>query len=183
MLFVTGNRSCKVFGMKGTVTLFRRDKRKAFILATIAFGLILGVAALYQKMSIPRPESVTNADELQERIKELVWDLEYPNEVAENFNRIVMDWKDEQWHPILVHWNEKLANAHQDYQEGNISRRKVAKIEESVLDELCKKIKKMFSPEKFFELSDVIQNQQSSCLGYTQLTYITEMRLDFRSDP
>jgi len=145
--------------------MIERYKRRAFLPATIIIVLIFG-------LSVHCKKDPTSNNELSERIKQLVKDLEYPDKVAEDFARMVMDWKDEQRRPVLVLWKEKLSDAHQDYQQGKISRRKVAKIEESFLEECCKIIKEKFSPGNVFELSDVIQNQQANCLGYTQLMYI-----------
>ncbi len=130
-----------------------RSKRGAFVPAIIAIALILGLSAHCKKTSTPNTEtsvhskksaetseSVSTDNELSDRIKQLVSGLEYPDEVAEDLTRMAMDWKDELGRPLLIGWNENLAKAHQDYQEGKMSRNQVAKIEEDVLEELCKKI-------------------------------------------
>jgi len=178
LLFITDNRRCEVFGMTLAVTskaILDRYRSRASTLVTLTIALILVIPDHWTEASIPNtkiPESASTANELSERIKELVTGLEYPDEVAEDFTRMVMDWKDEQRHSILVRWKEKLYNAHQDYQERKITRNQVAKIEESVLEELGRKIQKQFSPKRVFELSDVIKNRQANCLGYSQLIYI-----------
>ena len=178
LLFITDNRRCEVFGMTLAVTskaILDRDRSRASTLVTLTIALILVIPAHCTEASIPNtkiPESASTANELSERIKELVTGLEYPDEVAEDFNRMAMDWKDEQRRSVLIRWKVELYNAHQDYQERKITRNQVAKIEESVLEELGRKIQKQFSPKRVFELSDVIKNRQANCLGYSQLTYI-----------
>ncbi|MBN2316228.1 MAG: tetratricopeptide repeat protein [Sedimentisphaerales bacterium] len=117
-------------------------------------------------------DPVSTDDELSKRIKQLIKSLEYPDKIAEDFDRMVMDWKDEFGRPVLIIWKDRLINAYQDYQEGKISRIQVANIEENVLEELGKKIKKEFSSKRVFELGDVIENRQANCLGYSQLVYI-----------
>ena len=165
-----------------------RYKCGAFIPVTIVVALIFGLSFHCKKSSpqntgrsIQSKErgdvsdfvSIDIDKELSDRIKQLVRGLEYPAEVAEEFTRMDMAWKDEQKRSVVIRWKEKLSNAHQDYQQGKISRRKVAKIEEDVLEELCRKIKKQFGYKNLvFELSDVIRNQQANCLGYSQLIYI-----------
>ena len=127
------------------------------MLATIALVLILGLSAYYKQASIPDAEisvrskepaevfeSVSINNDLSDRIKQLVKDLEYPDKVAEDFTRMVIGWKDEKKRPALIRWKVELSNAHQDYQQGKISRRKVAKIEEGILRKLCEIIEKQF---------------------------------------
>ena len=162
------------------------NKCRTIILATITVALILVLFA-HCKKSTPQntgksdqskkpaevSDSISSDKEISERMKQLVRDLEYPDKVAEDFNRMTMAWRDEQGRPVLIRWKGKLSNAHQNYQQGKISRRKVAKIEESILRELCETTEKQFSNKNLvFELTDVIQNRQTNCLGYSQLMYI-----------
>jgi len=155
------------------------------MLATIALVLILGLSAYYKQASIPDAEisvqskepaeifeSVSINNDLSDRIKQLVKDLEYPDKVAEDLTRTVMDWKDEKKRSVLVRWKGELSNAHQQYQEGKITRNDIVNIEESILREFCHKIRKQFNPGYVFELSNVIENRQANCLGYSQLIYI-----------
>ncbi len=165
--------------MTGTVTfrvMLGRGKHGALIAAIIAVALILGLSAHCKKTPIPNAETseFASADnELSARIKQLVRGLEYPDEVAEDFTRMALDWKDELGRPLLIGWKENLAKAHQDYQEGKMSRNRVAKIEERVVQELCERITRQFGPKELaFELSDVIENRQVDCIGCSQLTYI-----------
>ncbi|OHB78526.1 MAG: hypothetical protein A2Z25_02125 [Planctomycetes bacterium RBG_16_55_9] len=168
-------------------TMFGRNQHGAFILATFVLVLTLGFSthrakasaldtetSIQAKVPAEVSESVSTINELPEQIKELVTGLEYPDEVAEDFTRMAMawKWKDGLGRPVLVRWKEKLSNTHQEFRDGKITRNQVANIEEDVLEELCKKIKKEFSAKKIFELSDVIEHRQANCLGYSQLTYI-----------
>ena len=187
--YVLNTSKSKVLGMMDFVTLkiaLGRNRRKASTLVTITIALLFSLSARCKTVSIPDnsetsvhskepaevSESVSIVNELSEQIKKLVRGLEYSDIIAEDFNRVAMDWKDGRGRPVLIHWKEKLSNAHQKYQEGKITRNHVANIEEAVLEEFCEKIKKQFNSEFVFELSDVIQNQQANCLGYSQLTYI-----------
>ena len=163
-----------------------RHKRGVFMLATIALVLMLGLSAYYKQASIPDAEisvrskepvefseSVSTNNDLSDRIKQLVKDLEYPDKVAEDFTRMAMAWKDEQGQSILIRWKVKLINAHQDYQTGKSYRNHVARIEESVLQGLCERIRRQFNNNGLaFELSDIIENRQADCLGFSQLIYI-----------
>ncbi|MFC1634369.1 tetratricopeptide repeat protein [Planctomycetota bacterium] len=166
--------------MKGIVTfkaMLGRHKRGAFMLATIALALILGLSAYYKQASITNTgvsESVSTNNELSDRIKELVKGLEYPDKVAEDFTRMAMEWKDEQRRSVLIRWKVELSNAHQDYKERKITRNQIVKIEENILREFFKTIRMQFSYNILsFELSDIIENQQANCLSFSQLMYVT----------
>jgi len=164
-----------------------RHKHGAFMLATIALVLLLGLSAYYKQASIPDAEisvrskkpaefydSVSTNKDLSNRIKTLVKSLEYPDKVAEDFTRMVMDWKDEKNRSILLRWKVELSNAHKEYQERKITRNQVVKIEESILREFFEIIRMQFSDNNFsFELSDIIENRQVNCLSFSQLMYIT----------
>jgi tetratricopeptide (TPR) repeat protein len=164
-----------------------RHKRGAFMLATIALVLMIGLSAYYKQASIPDAEisvrskepaeifeSVSINNDLSDRIKQLVKDLEYPDKVAEDFTRMVIDWKDEKKRPILIRWKVELSNAHQDYKERKITRNQIVKIEENILQEFFEIISMQFSYDSLaFELSDIIENQQANCLSFSQLMYVT----------
>jgi len=152
------------------------------ILGIMVIALILG----YPRTAIPNTETsiqsqkpaevsdaVSTGDELSERITQLVKSLDYPEKVAEDFILMALDWKGKRRRPALMGWKERLANAHQKFQQGKISRKDVAKIEARILQELCKKIREQFRSEDLgFELPDVIQHRRANCVGYSQLTYI-----------
>jgi len=164
-----------------------RHKRGAFMIATIALVLMLGLSAYYKQASIPGAEisvrsketaevfeSVSINNDLSDRIKQLVKDLEYPDKVAEDLTRMVMDWKDEKKRPILFSWKVELSNAHQDYKERKKTRNQIVKIEEDILREFFETISMQFSYDSLaFELSDMIENQQANCLSFSQLMYVT----------
>jgi len=160
---------------------------KETILAVVAVTLIMvilvGCEEAYTSSSQPSVQlkgptkvsaySSAKISVLLEHIKQLVKSLEYSDKVADDFAQMVIDWKDAQGRPVLITWKDKLANAKQECKKGKISKNHVAKIEESVIRELCRRIRKQFSPEDIFELADVIQNQKADCLGYSQLTYLS----------
>jgi len=175
--------------MASTVTfkaMLGRHKRGVFMLATIALVLILGLSAYYkqasitdEEISVPSKEpaevfeSVSINNDLSDRVKQLVKDLEYTDKVAEDFTRMVMDWKDEKNRSVLIRWKVELSNAHQEYQERKISRNQIVKIEENILREFFKTISMQFSYDSLaFELSDIIENRQANCLSFSQLMYI-----------
>lgn len=157
------------------------------MLATIALVLILGLSAHYKHASITEEEipvrskvsaegfeSVSINNDLSDRIKQLVKDLEYPDKVAEDFTRMAMDWKDEKRHPVLIRWKVELSNAHQEYQERKITRNQVVKIEGNILQEFFETIRMQFSYDSLaFELFDIIENRQANCVSFSQLMYIT----------
>ena len=157
------------------------------MLATIALVLMLGLSAYYKQASITDAEisvrskepaevfeSVSTNEDLSDRIKQLVKDLEYPDKVAEDLTRMVMDWKDEKKRPILIRWKVELSNAHQDYKERKITRNQVVKIEGNILQEFFETIRMQFSYDSLsFELSDILENRQANCLSFSQLMYVT----------
>ena len=160
-----------------------RHKRGAFMLATIALVLMLGLSAYYKQASITDEEmsvrskepaevfeSVSINNDLSDRVKQLVIGLEYPDKVAEDFTRMVMDWRNEQRRPVLILWKGKLSNAHQNYQQGKITRNQIVKIEEDILREFFETTRMQFSYDSLaFELSDIIENRQANCLSFSQL--------------
>ncbi len=166
--------------MKTIVTF--RITSQGTILAIIVIALILG----HPRTAIPNTEtsiqsqkpagvsdSVSTDDELSERITQLVKSLDYTDDVAENFARMVMSWKSSRRRPALASWKERLANAHQKFEEGKISQKDVAKIEARVLKDVCLTIRKNVHFDKnASELSNILQNRQTNCVGFSQLTFI-----------
>ena len=164
-----------------------RHKRGAFMLAIIVLVLVLGLSAYYKQASAPdtktsiqsnKPagvsESVSTNNELSDRIKQLVKDLEYPDKVADYFTRMVMEWKCELGRPLLIVWRDRLDIKHRFYKETKISKDQIVKIEEEILREFLLTTRMQFSYKSLaFELSDVIENRQANCLGFSQLMYIT----------
>jgi len=157
--------------------------RKPIVAATtIALIIVIFVGNLQQLYAaIPNePAKIsasasTETQELSQRIKQLVKELEYSDKVAEDFVEMVMGWKDPQGEPVLVAWKQKLNEARQDYKQGKSSKDQLAKVEEIIARELSQKIRKevrLDFSEKFFDLADVIKNKQAQCLSYSQLVYI-----------
>jgi len=164
------------------LTIYEETILTAFTVALIMV-ILAGCEEAYTSSSQPSVQlrgpikvsaySSAEISVLSEQIKQLVKSLEYSDKVADHFAQMVIDWEDAQGRPVLITWKEKLANAKQECKKGKISKNHVVKIEESVIRELCHRIKKQFSYEEdTFVLDDVIQNQHANCLGYSQLIYI-----------
>ena len=110
---------------------------------------------------------------LSKEIKKLVKGLEYSDKVAEDFDNMVGDWKDEKAQPVLVGWKRKLVEAKEDYEQGKISKEQFAKIELSIIKELSQRIQKEIVCNKgIFDLADAVKNKQANNLGYSQLLYL-----------
>jgi tetratricopeptide (TPR) repeat protein len=117
--------------------------------------------------------SSTESEELSQRIKQLVKQLEYSDVVAKDFANMVLTWKDEQGEPVLIVWKKKLYRADEDHQQGRKSEDQLVKIKESIVRELGQRVRREISyNQKFFELIDVIKKRQTQCLGYSQILYI-----------
>ena len=123
------------------------------------------------KVSAPTSGEIA---ELSKKIKQLVKRLEYSEDVAQEFVNMVISWKDAREHPVLVVWEKKLNKVKEDHKLGRISIDRVAKVEESIAQELGLRIKTSIisGPDELFSLSDVIKHRQAQCLSYSQLFYI-----------
>ena len=124
------------------------------------------------KISAPAENEIAA---LAEQITQLVKKLEYSDKVAQDFVKMVSDWKDEQGRPVLVAWKQRLNQARKDYKQAKISKDQLAKVEENIAKELSQRIQKEISDDysmKFWDLADVIKHKQAQCLGYSQLVYI-----------
>ena len=110
---------------------------------------------------------------LSKEITDLVGKLEYSGTAAKNFAEMVVGWKDEHKKPVLAIWQETLSQAKENYRQGNISERQLAKTEQDITKKLCRKIQKEIRyGDKFFDLADVTKYRKAQCLGYSQLFYI-----------
>jgi tetratricopeptide (TPR) repeat protein len=155
------------------------------IVAAITIALLIGIfvgnvqhvcAAIPNEPVKISATSSTETEELSKRINQLVKELEYSDKVAEDFNDMVISWKDAQGEPVLVAWKQGLNQARQDYKKAKISKPQLAKLEENIVKELSQRIQKEITADfslKFFDLADVIKHKQAQCLGYSQLLYIT----------
>jgi tetratricopeptide (TPR) repeat protein len=126
-----------------------------------------------QTMKTPTAHSAVEPEVLSRQIVQLVSELEYPDTVAENFAEMVIGWEDQHKKPVLAVWQETLNQAKENYRQGNISEKQLAKTEADITKKLCRKIQKEIRHnDKFFDLADVIKYKQAQCLGYSQLFYI-----------
>jgi len=121
------------------------------------------------------PPASTEITGLSEQIEQLVKGLEYSDKVAQDFVKMVVDWKDTQGQWVLVAWKQRLNQAGEDYKQAEISKDQLAELEDNIVKELSQRIQKEISPDfskKFFDLPDVVKNKQGQCVGYSQLVYI-----------
>jgi tetratricopeptide (TPR) repeat protein len=134
-----------------------------------------GQAGLFndKKHSHPYAYSLVESDDSSLRIKQLVRELQYSDEVAEDFIAMVNIWQNRKSKPFFAVQRQKLLQIRENYKQGRIKIADAAKAEECVAAEIARLIKDNLScSDEFFELDDVIRNKQASCLGYTQIFYI-----------
>ena len=144
------------------------------LLTVILFIAILagtGRAGLFSKRN--QTYNPAESENLSRRIKQLVCELEYSENVAENFVTMVDGFKSGEANQFFAARREKLRQIREDYKQGNAKIASVVKIEESIIEDINRLLKNEFScADESFELPDVIRNRQASCLGFTQLFYI-----------
>jgi len=110
---------------------------------------------------------------LSRRIKQIVCELEYSDEVAEDFVAMINGWQKKKAKPFFVVRRDKLRRVREDYKQGNIKIAGVVKVEKSIIEDIAWLIENKFScNDEYFELADVTKNRQANCLGLTQLYYI-----------
>lgn len=124
--------------------------------------------------SANKSPATSNASvDLEKKIYQSVKDLEYSDQVAQDFVRMVRPWKCD----VLY---QKLCQAAQDVKQKKVSWTQYAQVEEEVINRLAQTIKKKItdadttieSNVKYFELALVVKEKKAQCLGYTQLFYI-----------
>ena len=113
--------------------------------------------------------SIASVD-LEKKIYQLVKDLEYSDQVAQDFVRMVRPWKCD----VLY---QKLCQAAEDVKQKKISWNQYAQVEEEVVNQLAQKINNeitgdLDSNSKYYDLIFVIKDKKAQCLGCTQLFYI-----------
>jgi tetratricopeptide (TPR) repeat protein len=109
----------------------------------------------------------TIADALAKSIKQAANELEYPDEVGEALVKMVSDWN-------CVEWKQRLSQVKQDFREKKISADQVANIEQEVVQELRRKIRREINlnataDSKYYDLSNVVKDKRAQCLGCCQL--------------
>lgn len=109
-------------------------------------------------------------------IRHLVKGLPYSDQVAEDFARMVGEWKNKQKKPALDAWKQKLDRARRDNEKGRLSTARLARMELEIAKELGETIRKQIGVddiEKLFDLADVITRKRAQCSGYAESLYIT----------
>src|SRR3972149_4398410 len=168
----------RVSGLKPTT-----DEIKIFIIFVYFFFAVLILLSSCSKRSsidksfddIPsadKPAFYTLVKEIQQALKE----LEYPDELSHKLVKIINVSK-------CVLWKQKLDTARQDYKDKNLSAAQVAHIEEEVVQELYRTIRKDISSDnnsEHFDLPSIIKDKKASCFGYSQLFYILGNSLELK---
>jgi tetratricopeptide (TPR) repeat protein len=119
------------------------------------------------------PSASNPADDLEIIIYQSVKDLEYSDQVASDFVKLIQPWKCD----LL---RQKLSQAAEDMKQNKISRDQYAQVEEEVVEQLAQTIKKEIAPAntnfesnwKYFDLAFNVKDKKAHCLGYTQMFYI-----------
>ncbi len=110
---------------------------------------------------------------LPERIKRYVRQLEYSDQVADDFIKLVNGWKNEKNTPALRAWQQALEEAKQKCAKGEITQANLARAEEIVIQELGQKIRKEFAHnDEAFELASALSTQQAQCVSRSMMVYI-----------
>jgi len=149
------------------------------VFVTLLVGLSV-VMVFYEKESFSQePASVsapvlTTSEIPSNEIKQLVKDLEYPDEVAQDFVLLVSHWQNARGRSILGVLKHALQQAQQHAQQGKASKDTFARAEQDIATQLLGSIIEEIPTfdEAFYELPDVIKHKRTQCLGYTQLFYI-----------
>ncbi|OHB76820.1 MAG: hypothetical protein A2Z25_04050 [Planctomycetes bacterium RBG_16_55_9] len=158
------------------VTLFRNTCRKNITVAAIV--LIMTVSAAGgQRSARPRPQfagtftfSSTESDVLYAQIRQVVTELEYPQEVAEDFVAMVSGWKTPRGQAVLTVLHRMLARAQEACRQGEISETQLARTQEKAVAALGRSIQNEITYRKdYFDLATIIEERQANCFGYSQL--------------
>jgi Flp pilus assembly protein TadD len=121
----------------------------------------------------PHAYNSVESENLSQSIKQLVRELEYSDEVAEDFVTMIDSWQNKKANPLFAVQRQKLRQVREHYKQGSIKIADVVKVEKSIVSEIAWLIEnKLGCSDEDFELADVIKNKQASCLGSTQLFYI-----------
>ena len=106
------------------------------------------------------------SEPLAKEIRAAVKSLEYSDEVAEDFVKLVSGWNCDAL-------KQNLDRAKQDFRGKKIGAAKVAQAEENAARELYRRIGKETSSVTLeYDLAEIIKNKKANCFGYAQLFYI-----------
>ncbi len=169
----------RMFIISNSINFVKTSYRKSIIVAAITAITIVSSVGGQSHTHITKESAVTLAlastdvDILHEKIKRAVKELEYSNEVAEDFVKVVCNWKDVQGRPALAVLRKILTRSKEACRRGDISKTKLAKAEERIMMGLGRSIKREISYRRdYFDLADIIEDREANCFGYSQLFYI-----------
>ncbi|HRZ39538.1 MAG TPA: tetratricopeptide repeat protein, partial [Candidatus Omnitrophota bacterium] len=116
------------------------------------------------------PAAVSPATEISraviEKMKQQVRSLEYSDKVADDFVKMVSEWKNEQGQPLVASWEQRLDSARREQKQGKTTLAQLVGVEVGVLGELARKIAAEYgSNDSAFELTDVIEKKQAQCVS------------------
>lgn len=165
----------KVFALRKDIHGLNTHRKPIVLAGFIAMiiGISVGCEQVYtpaveERFQVSAPSS-TEVAELCKQIEQSVKRLEYSDDVAEDFMKVVIGWKDKRGNPVLAVWKKQVLHAKDKYAEGGISKRELSQFEESVIRALSQRIRKDIDYALgFFELSDVIKHRKANCLGFSQ---------------
>ena len=134
--------------------------------ALVAAFLMISVCANARGQS-------AGCEDISQKIRQHVRELEYTDEVAQALIRMVNRWDNKKGIAFLTARRKKLSQIREDYRQGRIEIAEVTKAERKMTEEIAWMLEsELGCSDNDFELVDVIKNKQASCLGFTQLFYI-----------
>ena len=146
----------------GNTTDARDDLRKA---VAIEPALVAYVASVYARFKWPLTPSLAQAV-LENDVQQAVMKLDYPEQVSQDFAKMVAGWN-------LLSSKERLVQARFSFQQQKSSKEQLAQIESDAITDLSGKIAKEFVyDERSFDLADVIKQHKASCIAYSQLLIV-----------
>jgi tetratricopeptide (TPR) repeat protein len=147
----------------------------------LAFIIILAAQLSAVKYGFCAEESPANdsasasnvSADLEKKIYQSVKDFEYSDQVASDVVKMIQPWKCD----VLY---QKLSHAEEDVKQKKISLTQYAQVEDEVVNQLARTIKKEVAPTdtnvegnwKYFDLALVVKDKKAHCLSYTQLFYV-----------
>ena len=120
----------------------------------------------------PTGPTATDIEVVSEEIKQLVRQLEYSDNVAEDFATMVMRWKKPDGLSVLVAWRDRLNQAQKNHKRRKISEEQFLGVEMSIVKELRHMPQEQISSGPFYDLTNVLKHRTASCIAYSQLLYI-----------
>lgn len=150
----------------------------------VAIMLVSGISCILLFITVQRKSSaeepvkenmspIDAAAYLEKKLHRAVMDLDYPEQVAKDFVSMVRPWKCEALYL-------KLAGAAAEVKRQKMSSEQYAQTEEKIANELADRIIKEFTLMdtsidanlKYLDLSFVVAEKKSQCLGCTQVFYL-----------